>query len=179
MGLISIIILAGSVKGYSNQTLETFVEALSQFANPKHPEKTLEELQRLYAHIQASPEAERPSRETHIHNVERRLGPEQVERLLAQYAAGDSAQEVGRAFSVGAASVMRLVRQHGLEVHEYKLTTSVIREAAALYESGLSVQRVATRLGVAKPSLLRALKAAGVVMRNPKPPRARPHPESA
>jgi transposase-like protein len=153
--------LAGSVRRYSNQALEQLTEAFGRFARPQHPEKSLVELQRLLEDIRSSsPRSTRPARVRAV-NAERRLGDEQVARLLARYSDGVAAHSVGQEFGVAAATVMRLVRKHGAAVHDLGPSEDVMTQAAKLYESGLSVQKVADRLGFDKSTMLRELKAHG------------------
>jgi transposase-like protein len=108
-------------------------------------------------------------------NAERQLGEEQVAALLARYTEGASAQEVSREFGVSAAAVMRLVRKHGIAVHNPLSSADVMKQAAELYKSGSSVQRVADQVGVSKSTMLRELKKAGVVMRQFRSPGDHPH----
>lgn len=105
-------------------------------------------------------------------NAERKL--ERVAERLAQYSEGASAHAVGLELGISAASVMRLVRKHGFEPHERVLSDDVIREAAQLYESGLSLHRAADRDGTNKWTIRRALIDAGVQLR----PRLRLHPHA-
>jgi transposase-like protein len=162
--------VAGSVTRYSNQALEGLTAALARFAAPQHPEKTLEELEGLLERIRATPQRVEPVAEVRIHNAERRLGPEQVEHLIARYASGMSAQAVAREFNIGAATVLRLVRRAGVAVRDGRPSPATIAAAVALYKSGLSVQKVADQVGVPKSTLLRELKRAGVAMRQLGPP---------
>ena len=171
--------MAGSVGGYSNQAIEALTEVLARFARPKHPEKSLAELRRLLENAQNS--APRPARTPRVRAVstEQKLGRKQVEALLSRYREGGSANALGQEFDLSAASVVRLVRKHGLTVNDRLPSGDVIRQGTELYESGLSVQQVADRVGVPKSTLLKELKKAGVVMRQFKPPAGGPRrPES-
>lgn len=169
--------MAGSVEGYSNQGLEQLVEVLGRFARPQHPEKSLAELQRLLEDVQnAEPRPERTTRKRAV-KTEQRVGDDRISLLLSHYAQGGSAQAVGREFEVSAATVMRLVRKHGLEINSRLPSPEVVAEAAELYASGFTVRELADQFGTSKPTMLRQLKKVGTVMRPAKPrgPRARPH----
>jgi DNA invertase Pin-like site-specific DNA recombinase len=160
--------LAGSVKGYSNQAMSLLAGALGRFAQPVHPELTLEELQQLLERIRASePRAAVPGRVRSV-NTERKLGEERVAELLARYTDGTSAHAIGLEFGISTASVMRLVRSHGLEPHDRVVSDEIVREAAKLYDSGLSLQRVADQVGTNKSTVRRALLDAGFSLRPPK-----------
>jgi Helix-turn-helix domain len=91
-----------------------------------------------------------------------------VAELVVRYAEGTSAHAVGLEFSISAASVMRLVRSHGLEPHDRMMSDEVVRAAAKLYASGLSLQRVADQVGTNKSTIRRALLDAGFTIRPPK-----------
>lgn len=119
------------------------------FARPVHPEKTLEELQALLARIEKS--ELRAARPEPVRAVSmERLDDKQLAELLARYEAGASANEIGLELGVAAASVMRIVRKYGLTVHDRFPSDPVVRKAIGLYESGLSLQRVADRIGYSK-----------------------------
>ncbi len=160
--------MAGSVGGYSNQAIEALTEVLARFARPKHPEKSLAELRRLLESVQhSSPRTPRTPRARAV-NAEQKLGTEQVAALLARYSEGVSCQVVGQEFGISGAAVMRLVRKYERPLHLKGMSVEVLTQAAELYESGLSLQRVADRVGIPKWTLQREFKKAGVVTRAPK-----------
>jgi AraC-like DNA-binding protein len=158
---------AGSVEGYSNQAIAALTEVLGHFARPRHPEKSLAELQQLFESIENS--SPRPARvvRTRAVSAERKLGKDQVAALLARYAEGISCQVVGQEFGVSGAAVMRLVRKHGQPLHPKLASPELVAEAAELYKSGLSLQRVADQVGITKWTLQREFKKVGVVTRSP------------
>jgi DNA invertase Pin-like site-specific DNA recombinase len=160
--------MAGQDTRYSNPKLPLLGAALGRFARPQHPEKTLEELTQLIERIDGS-EA-RPARTPRKRaiNSERQLGSDRLDELLTRYATGASANAVAREFGISAPSVIRIVRKHGLDAHERLPSGEVVREAADLYASGLSLQKVADRVGVSKSTLRRALLEQKVVLRKSK-----------
>lgn len=157
---------AGLVVAYSNQDIEALTAVLARIARPVHPEKTVEELEALLKRIRTNP-VERVPTPSRSHRIDARLEPEQLDAIFDAYAAGDSATAVAAAFGVSESSVKRLVRQRGGEIRLQPLPRNLIAKAAALYESGMSVQAVADELRVPKSTLLRTLKKHGVQMRLP------------
>jgi orotate phosphoribosyltransferase-like protein len=65
---------------------------------------------------------------------------------------------------------MRLVRKHGLPVHDRGLAIDTVKLAIELYSTGLSLQKVANQLLVPKSTVRRELLAAGCKLRPPKHP---------
>lgn len=154
-----VLYLAGVVTDTSNLTsAEALVEALYLFANPEHPEKSLEELEELLAQTMAG--TPRPAIAT-----KRRLTPERIADIVAAYEAGGSAQAVGQRCDVGVSTVLRLVRREGGTVRNQPMPRNVLIEGVRLYESGMSLQKVVDRLEVSKSSLLRGFKEYGVELR--------------
>jgi transposase len=162
--------IAGSVSDYSNQALQTLVEALAIFSRPQHPEKSLEELRALLDQL-LSGQARPPVAAPHIHNAERRLGEERAAELVVAYTSGKAATAVAADFEVGVSTVLRLVRRAGADVRKQAPSAEEIREAEHLYREGASLARITERLGIPKSTLRRTLIDAGVVMRAAKKPR--------
>lgn len=160
--------MAGSVSGYSNQALALLAAALSQFARPLHPDKSLEELQQLLLAVENSEPRSAAGTRARAINTERKLGDERVAELLIRYTEGASAHAMSQEFGIATANVMRLVRKHGLGVHERLPSSEIITKAAELYESGLSLQRVADKVKVPKSTIRKALLNAGLTLREPR-----------
>jgi hypothetical protein len=164
-------LVAGSVKGYSNQALSLLAAALGQFARPRHPE-SLEELRHSLTQIERS--GPRPERAPRIRalNTERLLGEDRVRELLARYAAGESASAIGEEFGVTGSSVMRLVHKHGLAARYQTPSDEVTAQTVERYEAGLSLQRLADQFGFSKSAIRRALITVDITLRPPRYPYA-------
>lgn len=160
-------ILAGLVTPYSNQAAaEALVEALYVFSTPRHLEYSLEELEKLYSDIQSNPAPIREEPTPQARNAQRRLGPERVKEVVEKYAAGRSSQSLGKEYGVGPNAVLGMVRRSGGVLRNQPLDDATAQKAVRLYESGLSLQRVADRLQKPKMTIRRELLRRGVVLRS-------------
>jgi transposase-like protein len=70
-------------------------------------------------------------------------------------------------FGVAKSTVLRLLREQRVVVRRQPLTPEQMSEAARLYESGLSLSQVATRLSVNQETMRVAILKAGVALREP------------
>lgn len=80
-----------------------------------------------------------------------------------------TARATATQFKVSISTVNRIVNRHGGRVRSEPPSDALITHAAARYEAGETVRELSESLGVAKSTLQRALKDAGVVMRAPAP----------
>lgn len=79
--------------------------------------------------------------------ISKRLETETVERLVADYAAGSTAAELGQRYGLAKSSVIRLVRDAGERVRHPRLSTTETAQLVALYEAGVSQKEIAEQLG--------------------------------
>lgn len=166
-------VVAGSVEGYPNRSIEILTDSLHRFARADETETPVAELEELLEHLQGEG-FERPA-PPRVHSIDRRLPEEVLDAIVQRYEGGESTQAIATAYDIGAASVNRLLRRHGAAVREQAISEDVVKKAVRLYESGLAVHAVASELGVAKTSLLRALKKAGIQLRPQQARRRRAH----
>src|SRR6185437_15341008 len=68
-----------------------------------------------------TPEAEGPVARGHIHNARRRLGPEQIAQLVADYEAGSPSTQLMTTYGLGKGTVLRLLRKHGAKLRAAKV----------------------------------------------------------
>lgn len=123
------------------------------------------ELRRLLERIKNSEPRQPRAPRIRAVTAESQLGADGVEALLARYQSGVSAHSIAQDLGISAAGVTRLVRKHGLEVHDPLPSDEIVKQAGELYASGLSLQRVADRVGVPKSTVRKVLIATGVPMR--------------
>lgn len=99
----------------------------------------------------------------------RRL-PEDVEAAIVErYRDGKSSRAVARDLGVSQRSVFRVLHSCGIETRDQVTAQSDIKDPAevvCLYESGLSIDRIAARLGFEYGPVRNALIRAGVVRRS-------------
>lgn len=101
------------------------------------------------------------------HKLSRRLAPEVLEQLVADYQAGASCRQVAVRYGVSKASVMRLLGERGELRPQRVLDDALLDEAAVLYATGLSLQTVGERLGVSASALCRLFRLRGIPTRLP------------
>jgi DNA-directed RNA polymerase specialized sigma24 family protein len=79
--------------------------------------------------------------------VSKRLKPEAIERMIAEYVTGTTAAELGRRYGLAKSTVLQLIRQAGEQVRHPLLSESETAQLLALYKTGLPQKDIAERLG--------------------------------
>lgn len=100
-----------------------------------------------------------------VHRVELRLAPEELAQLVLDYEAGWSSTELQARYRLGKGSVLRLLREAGVEMRRRPLAAEQMRAITKLYESGLTIREVAAELGLPKTTVQDELAQSGVTMR--------------
>ncbi|MFL6137370.1 MAG: helix-turn-helix domain-containing protein [Frankiaceae bacterium] len=95
------------------------------------------------------------------------MEPATIAQLVADYMAGAPSAELMRTYQLGKGTVLGLLREAGVTLRHQGLSEEDLAEAKALYAAGLSVVKVANKLGQATGTVYWALKRAGVKMRSP------------
>jgi transposase-like protein len=95
--------------------------------------------------------------------VTKRLPAEIVERLVAEYAAGATAAEVGRRYGIAKNSVLRLIHKAGEQVRHSRFSGTETAEVVQLYKAGLAQKEIAKRLGRTPSAVWHCLRRAGLV----------------
>ena len=99
-----------------------------------------------------------------------KLALDQVKRLISLYEQGDSLLQLSRRFGIHRGTVKDHLRRAGIDIrpgNQAKLSEEDKDEIAALYESGLSIHKLALQFGVTDSPVHNALKGRGVRMRDP------------
>jgi DNA invertase Pin-like site-specific DNA recombinase len=99
-----------------------------------------------------------------------KLASDQVERLIVFYEQGDSIYVLSRRFGIPRETVKDHLRRAKIVIrpgNQPKLTDSDKNEIVRLYESGLSIHKLALRFGVTDNPVHNVLKERGVKMRDP------------
>lgn len=94
-----------------------------------------------------------------------RLSAPNRRELLAAYAVGVPVQELASRFGVHRATVWETARRAGLDARTPELAAETRAEAARLYEDGLTLARVAGRLGASDEAVRSAVLECGGVIR--------------
>lgn len=87
-------------------------------------------------------------------------------RLIEGYLAGATVHELGDRFGVSRQTVGAILKRQGVPMRRRGLSPEQIDEAARLYESGWSLARIGTRLGVDSTTVLNRLRERGVRTRD-------------
>lgn len=98
--------------------------------------------------------------------VERRLGKQAIEELVASYAAGVPSTQLAVAYRLSKGSVLRLLHEHGVAMRRQPLTQSEVDQAVALYRAGWSLARLGAKFSVDGMTVRAALLKQGVAMRS-------------
>jgi DNA-binding CsgD family transcriptional regulator len=139
--------------------------------HPKgHPWNTAAQLAALKSLIGKLPDMAAPavSREPRpAPRTAKRLKDEQVKELILAYAAGATVYQLGDRFGIDRRTVGAILKRNGVDTSQPCLAEEVVKEAARLYEQGLSLARVAKQLGASTSTLRLQLLKHGVKMRDP------------
>ncbi len=107
-----------------------------------------------------------------LRQVQRRLPPEEIEELVANYLAGATALALAGKHSIHRTTVLALLERHRVSRRGRVLTPDHIEQAVSLYSSGRSYASIAKELQVNPKTIRQALLKNGVAMRLPGRPRA-------
>jgi hypothetical protein len=78
--------------------------------------------------------------------ISRRLGPDVIEQILADYQAGIACTALGRQYGIGKTTVVRLLRRHGVVVRRQAMTSAEQAEAIRLYQLGWPLAKIGNEL---------------------------------
>jgi uncharacterized protein (DUF433 family) len=99
--------------------------------------------------------------------TQRRLTPQQVERLVAEYQAGAGMKELAARWEIHRTTVAAQLRRAGVELRRRGIPVEELPEAIRLYGEGWSCQRLAARYGCDDETVRQVLKRTGLILRDP------------
>ncbi|MFC5265879.1 helix-turn-helix domain-containing protein [Kribbella qitaiheensis] len=130
----------------------------------------LEKLQDLAASVALETTPERPvtgaTPTPRVQRLDERLDGETVAQIIVEYEAGASSAAIGSMFSLSKKSVVKVLREAGINVRYPRMTESELRRATMLYNDGYSLVEVGRRLGRDHSTIYKAMKRAGMKMRD-------------
>jgi hypothetical protein len=97
--------------------------------------------------------------------VDRRLSAETFAELVQAYRNGVATTQLRQRHELSQGSVIKILREHGVEMRGQGLTDGDAPTAAQLYRSGATLAQLGERFGVSPNAVRRALVSAGVAMR--------------
>jgi hypothetical protein len=139
------------------------VEVGEAYYNPKDQVKALEQLREklpsLDTLIPATAKQDRPRRAW-------RLGPEQIQELIAGYQSGSTVYELGVQFGIERRTVSTILHRHGIPMRRRGLSPNQVETAIHLYNLGWSLARVGDHLNVNHTTVLTKLREHGIPTRD-------------
>lgn len=101
-----------------------------------------------------------------VHAVHRRLSSATIQQLVTDYQAGTPSTQLMTTYDLGKGTVLRLLRDHGVQLRNQRMTPAEVEQAIQLYGQGLSLATVGQQLGYDHGTIHRALRQAGVTLRD-------------
>lgn len=142
------------------------VDVIGRYSKPRHPEKTLEELQHtLKLATGGDVLAQRPKVQVLQRPIARRLGSEKIAELAADYRSGQTTIQLMETYQLSKTSVLKLLRANGVEMRRQPQTTNQVERTVALYKSGKSLAAIERETDIPRETIRRALIEAGVELR--------------
>ena len=80
--------------------------------------------------------------------LNQRLKPNAIAEIVEHYQAGECSTSIATTFNISKGSVIKLLREAGVQIRNQGLTDEQIAEAVRLYESGLSLAKIGAKVGV-------------------------------
>ncbi len=118
--------------------------------------------------ILAGQERDRPpartTRSLRKKQVQHRLEPEEVDRLVERYRTGTKINDLAAEFAISRTAVMNHVERAG-SPRRRNVLTDRLDQARQLYDEGWSLAKIAQHFGVNASTVWHALRKAGVPMR--------------
>lgn len=149
-----IISLVEVVQRYSN------LDALSKFVQKLRADHLITPDGKAICRSDRSPEVMRPFK------LDQRLDDAIRTEIINLYFSGKPSTSIAVLHGLNKNSVIKVLREAGVEIRRRSLTIEQIDDAAQLYEAGQSLAKIGTRLGVDHGTVWRALKRRGVPMRD-------------
>jgi DNA invertase Pin-like site-specific DNA recombinase len=100
-----------------------------------------------------------------LHQAQKRLDPEQIARLIADYEAGEPVNDLAEAYGLHRSTVLNHLKRQSVRRRRSRLTALDVEKIVGLYTSGESVEAIAVELRFRATTVRRALVKAGVGLR--------------
>lgn len=101
-----------------------------------------------------------------LHRVRRRLTPNQVAQLVADYQTGAPSTELMERYQLGKGTVLRILDDNGVTRRRQAMTADQAADAIALYLSGWSLAKVGRHFGREHTAIRDVLERAGIPRRD-------------
>ncbi|MFZ2227162.1 MAG: hypothetical protein WA090_05170 [Candidatus Nanopelagicaceae bacterium] len=117
--------------------------------------------------VPANPIARRSAPQNLPHRLDRKVNPETVAQLIADYESGTPSTKLIKIYRLGKGSVLKLLKEAGVRMRHQGLSSDNLEVAAALYREGMSLPRVAEGFGCIVGSVRKEFRTHGVQIRPP------------
>jgi DNA invertase Pin-like site-specific DNA recombinase len=97
-----------------------------------------------------------------LHQAQKRLDPEQIARLIADYEAGEPVNGLAVTYGLNRSTVLNHLKRQGVPRRRSRLTISDVEKIVGLYAYGESAEAIALELRIGATTVRRALVKAGV-----------------
>ena len=144
------------VNSSSNRLL---VDILGRYS--KHPKQVIP------TPVPASPIAHQRPAHKPPHRLDRKVSPEIIAQLVAEYESGVPSTHLTMIYGLGKGSVLKLIKEAGVQTRNHGWLQENFVEAATLYRDGLSPAWVAERFGCSVNSVRKEFRSNGVPSRLP------------
>lgn len=100
------------------------------------------------------------------HRIATRLPAGTIQQLVAEYAAGTPAAELGRRYGVAKSTVLTLLRVADVSVRYPRLSAADVARVVELYGQGMPQTEIAVQVGRSPGAVWHVLQRAGLVGRS-------------
>lgn len=87
------------------------------------------------------------AQQTRPRNLRRRLSRRVVAEIVSRYEAGDNTPALAQDYGIAKSALLQLLRNEGVTLRKQCITLREAKQAARLYESGLSITEVVEQIG--------------------------------
>lgn len=132
------------------------VDVIGRYAQTRHPEKSLADLQRILdrARQGSGSSMHRPL----VRNIRRRLGQATIDELITRYQAGTPTTQLMVDYSISKSAVLNILKDAKVPMRRQSVSEQQVQQARQLRATGMSIADVAGKLGLARESVRRAMK---------------------
>lgn len=117
--------------------------------------------------VPASPIAHRVAPRNLPHGLDRKVSPETAAQLIADHESGTPSTQLTRIYGFGKGSVLKLLRDAGVQMCNQGLSSDNLEEAATLYQEGFSLSGVTEKSGCSIRSVRKQFKIHSMQIRLP------------
>ena len=100
-----------------------------------------------------------------IRSLQRRLSPQKRAELVARYISGENTPALCIEYGISKCGLLHLLRKAGVTMRKQPVTLRDAKQAAMLYESGLSITEIVEQIGYSYSTVRKSLHESGVEMR--------------